>query len=50
VNIPLPEDVIPPERFSDQLMGPVGQVIPVTVHDRPAHLVMMDAGYLDQRI
>ena len=31
-------------------MSPVGPVIPVTVHDRPAHLVQQDSGYLDQRI
>jgi hypothetical protein len=50
VNLPLPEDVVPPEDLLGQLMGPVGPVIPVTVHDRPAHLVLLDSGYLDQRI
>jgi hypothetical protein len=50
VQIPLPEDVVPPEELLSQLMGPVGPVIPVTVHDRPAHLVRLDSGYLDQQI
>ena len=50
VNIPLPEDVVPPEQFATELMGPIGPVIPVTVHDRPAHLITLDSGYLDQRI
>ena len=50
VQIPLPEDVVPPEELRDQLMSPVGPLIPVTVHDRPAHLVLLDSGYLDQRI
>jgi hypothetical protein len=50
VNIPLSEDVVPPEQFPTGLMGPVGPVIPVTVNDRPAHLIALDAGYLDQRI
>ena len=49
VHIPLPEDVAPPEDFN-QVMSTVGPVVPVTVHDRPAHMVLLDAGYLDQRI
>lgn len=48
VHIPLPEDVAPPEQLRDQLMGPIGPVIPVTVHGRPAYLVRVDTGYLDQ--
>jgi hypothetical protein len=50
VQIPLPEDVVPPEEFANGLTGPVGPVIPVTVHGRPAHLILLDSGYLDQRI
>jgi hypothetical protein len=50
VNIPLPEDVLPPEQFPTGLMGPIGPVIPVTVNDRPAHLIQLDSGYLDQKI
>jgi hypothetical protein len=50
VQIPLPEDVVPPEHLLDQLMSPVGPVIEKTVHGRPAYLVMLDSGYLDQRI
>ena len=50
VNIPLREDVVPPEQFPTGLMGPVGPVIPVSVHDRPAHLILLDSGYLDHRI
>jgi hypothetical protein len=44
VHIPLPADVIPAEDLLSQLMGPVGPVIPVTVNDRPAQLVRIDAG------
>jgi hypothetical protein len=50
VHIPLPEDAVPPGQLLNQLMAPVGPVIPVTVHDRPAHLVRLDSGYLDQEI
>ena len=50
VNIPLPEDIVPPEQFPTGLMGVAGPVIDVTVHGRPAHLVQLDAGYLDQKI
>ncbi|WP_347058750.1 hypothetical protein ABC795_00200 [Blastococcus sp. HT6-30] len=49
VHVPLPEDVSPPDELRDQLMGPVGDVVPVTVHDRPAYLARIDAGYADQR-
>jgi hypothetical protein len=50
VQIPLPEDVVPPEELLSRLMGPVGPLIPVTVHGRPAQLVLLDSGYLDQQI
>ncbi len=50
VQIPLPEDVVPPEQLLDQLQSPLGPVIDVTVHDRPAHLVLLDSGYLDEKI
>jgi hypothetical protein len=48
VHIPLPEDVIPPEQLLDQLMSPIGPVVPVTVQSRPAYLVRVDTGYLDR--
>jgi hypothetical protein len=48
VHIPLPEEVGPPEELLQQIMGPIGPVIPVTVHGRPAHLVRVDTGYLDE--
>jgi hypothetical protein len=48
VHIPLPEDVGSPEELLDQLMGPIGPVIPVTVHGRPALLVRVDTSYLDE--
>ncbi|WP_346620857.1 hypothetical protein [Blastococcus montanus] len=44
VHVPLPEDVMPPDQLLDQLMGPVGPVVPVTVHGRPAQLVPVDNG------
>ena len=47
VHIPLPEEVAPPEQLRDQLMGPIGPVIPVTVQGRPAQLVQIDGGPLD---
>jgi hypothetical protein len=50
VAIPLPEDVVAPEDFPTSLQSPIGPVIEVTVHGRPAHLIKMDAGYLDQKI
>jgi hypothetical protein len=50
VQIPQPADVVPPGELLDQLMSPVGPLVPVTVHGRPAHLVLLDSGYLDQRI
>ncbi len=50
VQVPLPEDVVPPERLLEELAGPLGPVVPVTVHGSPAHLVLLDAGYLDERI
>lgn len=48
VHVPLPEDVVPPDRLPDGLAGPVGPVIPVTVQGRPAQLVRIDAGGRDQ--
>jgi hypothetical protein len=50
VHVPLPEDVVPPEQLLDQLAGVVGDVVPVTVHGRPGHLVLCESGYLDERI
>ena len=50
VHLPLPEDVVPPEQLLDKLMSPVGPVIPVTVQGRPAYLVRIDSGYLDQEM
>lgn len=50
VHLPLPEDVVPAEQFRENLMGPVGPQLDVTVNDRPAQLVLCDSGYLDQRI
>ena len=47
VHLPLPDDVIPADRLLSELMGPVGPVIDVTVHDRPAHLVQIGGGPLD---
>jgi hypothetical protein len=46
VQVPLPEDVVPPEQLLDQLMAPIGPVIPVSVHGRPASLVRQDTGYV----
>lgn len=48
VFIPLPNDFVPAEQLRGQLMGPLGPVIPATVHGRPAHLVRVDTGYMDQ--
>jgi hypothetical protein len=48
VSLPRPEAVSPPEDLLDQLMGPIGPVLSVTVHGRPAYLVRVDTGYLDQ--
>jgi hypothetical protein len=48
VHIPLPEEVGPPEELLQQIMGPIGPVIPVTVHGRPAQLVRVDTGYRDE--
>ena len=41
---------MPPEQLLDKLMSPVGPVIPVTVQGRPAYLVRIDSGYLDQEM
>jgi hypothetical protein len=45
VHIPLPEEVLPADQLRESLMGPVGPVIPVTVHERPAQLVMTTTDY-----
>jgi hypothetical protein len=50
VQIPLPEDVVPPEDLLSQLMSPAGPVIPVTVHDRPAYLVLLDSDYMHEQL
>ncbi|MGY2083538.1 hypothetical protein [Blastococcus sp. SYSU DS0539] len=44
VHVPLPEDVVPADQLLDQLMGPAGPVVPVTVHGRPAQLVPVHNG------
>ncbi|WP_299959427.1 hypothetical protein [uncultured Modestobacter sp.] len=49
VHIPLPEDVIPADQVRSSIMGPIGPQLDVTVHGRPAQLVLVDTGYLDQR-
>jgi hypothetical protein len=46
VTVHLPEQPIPADQLLGQLMGPLGQVIDVTVHERPAQLVRID-GDLD---
>jgi hypothetical protein len=48
VHLPLPEDVVPPEQLRGQLMGPVGPMLTVTVHGRPAQLVRTDNGPRDR--
>jgi hypothetical protein len=48
VYVPRPEDVVPPEELLDQLMGPIGPVIPVTVHAKPAYLVRVQSDFLNQ--
>jgi hypothetical protein len=45
VHIPLPEDVPPADELRENLMGPVGPVIPVTVNERPAQMVMTETDY-----
>ncbi|MGY1855684.1 hypothetical protein [Modestobacter sp. SYSU DS0290] len=49
VHVPLPEDVIPADEVRSSIMGPIGPQLDVTVHGRPAQLVPVDTGYLDQR-
>ncbi|MCZ2849519.1 hypothetical protein [Modestobacter sp. VKM Ac-2978] len=49
VHVPLPEDVAPADQVRDSIMGPIGPQLDVVVHDRPAQLVLVDTGYLDQR-
>jgi hypothetical protein len=48
VHLPLPAEVVPPDQLLGELMGPVGPVIPVTVHGRAAQLVRIDAGGRDR--
>ena len=48
VHVPLPEDVIPADQVRSSVMGPIGPQLDVTVHGRPAQLVLVDTGYLDQ--
>ncbi|MGY1843343.1 hypothetical protein [Modestobacter sp. SYSU DS0875] len=49
VHLPLAEDVAPPDQVRSSIMGPVGPQQDVTVHGRPAQLVPVETGYLDQR-
>ncbi len=44
LHVPMPEEVVPADELRGQLKGPVGPVIPVTVHERPAQLVRIDHG------
>jgi hypothetical protein len=44
LNVFLPEAAIPADRLVDELMGPIGPVIGVTVNGRPAELVRIDPG------
>jgi hypothetical protein len=50
VHIPLPEDVIPADQVRASIMGPVGPQLEVTVHGRPAQLVLCESGYLEERL
>jgi hypothetical protein len=47
LNVFVPEEPIPADRLLGELMGPVGPVIEVTVHGRPAQLVQIDLGPVD---
>ncbi len=47
VHVPLPGDVVPADQLPAGLTGPVGRVVPVTVHGLPASLVRIDAGGRD---
>ncbi|WP_164703218.1 hypothetical protein [Modestobacter sp. KNN46-3] len=49
VHVPLPEDVAPADQVRSSIMGPIGPQLDVVVHGRPAQLVLVDTGYLDQR-
>jgi hypothetical protein len=46
VHIPLPEEVAPPEQFRDQVAGPIGPQLEVTVNGRPAQLVQVETDYM----
>ncbi|CCG01057.1 hypothetical protein [Blastococcus saxobsidens] len=48
VHVPLPEDVPPLEQVRENLMGPVGPQLDVTVQGRPAALVRVDSGPRDR--
>jgi hypothetical protein len=50
VHIPLPEDVVPPDQLLHQLAGPLGPVTTVSVHGRPAQLVLVDGDYRDEHL
>jgi hypothetical protein len=45
IHLPLPEDVVPADLVRARLEGPVGPLVPVTVHGRPAQLVRVTAGW-----
>ncbi|WP_222195676.1 hypothetical protein [Modestobacter italicus] len=49
VHVPLPQDVVPADQVLSSTMGAIGPQLDVTVHGRPAQLVLVDTGYLDQR-
>jgi hypothetical protein len=48
VFLPEPNVFVPAEELLGELMGPIGPVIPATVHGRPAHLVRVQTDYLNQ--
>ncbi|MGY1724058.1 hypothetical protein [Blastococcus sp. SYSU DS0533] len=48
VHVPLPEDVPPLPQVRENLMGPVGPQLDVTVQGRPAALVRVDNGLRDR--
>ena len=48
VHVPLAEDVPPLEQVRENLMGPVGPQLDVTVQGRPAALVRVDSGPRDR--
>jgi hypothetical protein len=48
VHVPLPEEVLPLEQVRENLMGPVGPQLAVTVQGRPGALVRVDNGPVDR--